>query len=1297
MSLNLAPFFSKSKGDRLDLSPLREIFQSPDLRRVLPGIATAALLYNILAFALPLAILQIMDRVVVNQSLGTLAFIVIGVLCGLMLEEFLRALNGALTGWLGARFEHSASVGALRHLLRVPLRRLQMEEPGVHAERIAASAKVADFYSGQALLVLFDLPFVLLFLLLTYVIGGWVVAIPIVLLLVFAFVIVRFGNWIRHLVEQRQIFDDRRFNFLSEVLSGIHTVKTMSMENQMERRYELLQASNAEMGERLARGTAVGGAIGSLFSQLMVVGVVFASVWGVLAGDMTPGGLSACMMLSVRSLQPLRRGLAIWLRYQSFLNARGRLQEIADMPAEDEGKRPVMPPMKERLELLDISLRYGKNAPLFEGLSLSVKAGECVAIRGDSGSGKSSLLALLNGLDWPDSGEVRVDGRLLSEFDIESVHCQIGLLNQNGSIISGTILQNMTMFDSSLNAAALDMAQQLGLDRVVAGLRMGYETPLGESNADTLPAGIKQLISIVRVLIRNPSVILFDEANITLDMPGDQALRAYLDKRKGESTLILVTHRPSLLSMADRVLFLEDGKLTASPKSNHDVNESAENKRIELRAADRPATTLGLENIVSNHFPEANDYSRCLPKLVQALGWQGDAKQLAEALPHMLPRLDISGLCSVMANLDLPPRHIATHLDRLDERFLPCLFSAEMQPALVVLERMPDGRLRCFDGGSGDERLIEPQKVAGHLYVFPKVDLHAAKNKPAIGGSWFGNLMFRFRKHILLAFVLTVFNTILALAPPLFVKSIFDHVLPTQDTEMLFYLLMGVLLVLVLDFVLCRLKGEVSAYVGGRTEFVVGTSVFRKIINLPVAATEGASVNKQVSRIRSFESLREFFLGPLSVMAFDMPANIVILVAIAILCPQALIVVFITGLMFAGLAWFSHSSSQRLLNVSTHAVTARSEFLNETVSQIRTIRSVGCRDVWLERFRQLSARAVKENYRDAQSQARIGGISQALATATGLGTLATAAYMTIEGSVTGGVMIATMMLVWRLTGPMQNFFSAATSMVKIRSSMQQVEALMRMQAERDTGVRQTIRPPTQGGISYSRVSFRYTTDADPALLGVNFDIEPGQVVVITGPNASGKSSLLKLLTRAFVPQAGTIRLDSVDIRQMQVGDLRSQISYMPQQCELFYGTVAQNLRLSNPAATDEELAWAIEMTGLRADIEALPEGLNTRIASSRADQLPNGFKQRLVLARTILRPAPVVMLDEPGTGLDDVGEAYLQHCIEWLRGRATLLIVSHRPSHMRLADMVVVMNQGSIVAMGNYDSVKGKLSLGAGK
>ena len=151
---------------------------------------------------------------------------------------------------------------------------------------------------------------------------------------------------------------------------------------------------------------------------------------------------------------------------------------------------------------------------------------------------------------------------------------------------------------------------------------------------------------------------------------------------------------------------------------------------------------------------------------------------------------------------------------------------------------------------------------------------------------------------------------------------------------------------------------------------------------------------------------------------------------------------------------------------------------------------------------------------------------------------------------------------------------------------------------------------------------------------------------------------------------------------------------MPQSCEIFYGTVAQNLRLVHPAATDEEVRWAADMAGMLGVIEALPRGFETRISNSRSEQLPHGFKQSLSLARTLLKPAAVVLMDEPGTGMDSAGEAALMRCIRWLRGRATLVVVSHRPGHLRLADLVLYMERGSITAMGSFAQVEDKVMSG---
>jgi len=1295
-------------------SALRQVFRSADLRRVLPGLGLSAFLSNILALALPLAILQILDRVVVNQSLETLTFLVVGVVLALILEEVLRAMNGLVTSWLGARFEHKASVAALERLMRVPLQRYQREEPGAHAERILAAAKVADFYSGQALLVLFDLPFVAIFLVLIYIIGGWLVAVPVFLLLLFTYLIYYFGNWMRKQVQQRNVLDDRRLGFLSEVLSGIHSVKTLTMESLMLRRYERLQEASSELGEALARGNTLAGNMGILFSQVMIVGVVFASSWLVISGKMTPGGLAACMMLSVRALQPLRRGLSVWMRYQSFVAAHERLNAVLNMPHEaDEGK-PVIPPLAKGLALRNVTLTHEdakllSNVPLtashlhggeqnrradtelFSNLSLTVAAGESIAIRGESGSGKTSLLSLMNGMQRPDSGEILVDGVPLNSFNADSVYKEIALLPQTGTIVTGNILENLTMFDPSLNEEALKLAHKLGLDRIVAGMKLGYETPLGEGVAHTLPAGVRQIITIIRALVRKPSVILFDEANISLDMHGDQLLRDYFAELKGKCTMVLVTHRPSLIALADKIYSLVDGRLLEGVVETRSDAAVAASSDI-FFFPDRPEGTADLSVIIRRQFDDESDFSICLLPLLKAFQWQGTPRELAEAMPHLVSRMELSGLCSVMANLGLFPKHLDGNLARLDPRLMPCLFVPRNQPAMVVLKLLPNGHLLVFDSAQRAEIEIDPPSEAGEVFLFRKKESSPKERRPE--SNWIGSLMLRFRSHILLAFALTIAGAFLGLAPPLFVRSIYDHVLPTGDIAMGAYLMIGVIIAIVVDGFLRNLKGRVMAFIGGRFEYILGNSLFKRIITLPAASIEGASVSQQVGRIKSLESLRDFFVGPLSVLAFEVPSTMVLVVAIGVINPWVLLVVLASALSFALLGVLKHKNSERSVTNSSRLASTRWEFLNETLIDMRPIRSVGVGQSWVSRFREMSGRSVMANFRDHQVHARITSTAQIVGSTTGLVALALSAYLAIHAQISGGTMVATMMILWRVTSPLQNIFMAATALVRIRANMRQVENLMRLQGESEVGATQTIRPSAQGSLSFARVSFRYVTDADPALLGVSFSVEPGQVVVIAGGNGSGKSTMLKLIERVYIPQAGTIRLDNVDIRQLTAADLRAKISYMPQHCELFYGTVAQNLRLVHPAATEEELNWAVDMAGLAEDIAALPEGFNTRISNSRSDQLPHGFRQRLSLARTILKPAAIVLLDEPGTGMDQAGEEALIRCIEWLRGRSTLIMVSHRPGHMRLADFVILMQRGNVVAMGAFDSIKDKIMTG---
>jgi ATP-binding cassette subfamily B protein len=1275
--------------------PLGQVLRSADLRRLAPVLGFSSLLSNLLSLGLPLAILQIIDRVVSNQSLETLAFLVMGIVLALILEEVLRALSTVITGWLGIRYEHKAAIAALDRLLHVPMRRYLKEEPGAYAERILATSKVAEFYSGQALLVVFDLPFVVIFLCVIAAIGGLLAMVPAVLLLLFVFLSIRFGQRLSDQIERRQVLDDRRFSFLAEVLSNIHSVKTLTMEFLMLRRYERLQESNAGIGETLTYSSARASDLGILFSQIMIVSVIFAGSAAVITGNMTPGGLAATMMLSVRALQPLRRSLSVWLRYQAFISAQQRLNDIMDLPVQGTDDKPALSPVTQGLELRDVSLRYGDAPALFSHLSLTVEAGRCIAIQGDSGSGKTSLLALLNALETPDHGAILVDGHPIQEYALDSIHKEIAFLPQSGQILSGTILENMTMFDSSLNQAALAIAREMGLDHVVAGMKTGYQTPLGEGVGETLPEGVRQMIAIVRALVHDPSVILFDETNIHLDMEGDRRLRDYLSARKGKKTMVLVTHRPSMLSLADKVYSLVDGGLKEGRlRDIQGASDAPGDAGNGGRAPERPAAIEDLSELVEPHFEVPSDLSRCLLPLLKALKWQGQPRHLAEAMPHLPRELDLSGFCSVMSNLELLPRHFRSTLATLDERLVPCLFMAPDSPAMVILGRLPDGGLRVFNGGNGNYETLDADALgqAGEAYLFKKPE--PAGRKAQVNDSWFWNLIWRLRKHLALTMGLTILSTMLALTPPLFVKSVFDTVIPSGDLMLGATLTLGVLITIGLDWLLRGLKNRILAYIGGRTEYVLGTSVFERIVCLPATSTDGASINRQVGRIKNLESLRDFFLGPLVLIVFDLPASLVMMIALAVINPWIVLVILAAVGGYTALWFGSRTLIQNSVARASHQSATRGEFVNEALSSMRAIRNAGAGDVWLKRFHEISGKAVLSSFHDHQVRTRIGGVAQVLGMCTGLLSLAASAYLAIVGQLSGGAMIATMMIVWRLTGPIQNVFLAATSLIRTRTNIRQIENLMRLPIERDSGVNQIVRPELNGALNFSRVSFRYANDADPALLGINFSVDPGQLVVVTGANGAGKSTLLKLIVRVYIPQAGTIRLDSVDIRQISPSDLRSRISYMPQNCEIFYGTVAQNLRLVHPAATEEEVRWAVDMAGLTADIEALPQGFETRISNSRSEQLPYGFRQRLLLARTMLKPASVVLLDEPGTGMDHAGEEALIRCIEWLRGRATVLIVTHRPGHMRMADKVIYMENGAVAAMGPFESVKNRVLAG---
>ncbi|RAU22603.1 ABC transporter permease [Paramagnetospirillum kuznetsovii] len=522
-----------------------------------------SLFLNILGLALPMALLQVYDRILPNKSVGTMVLLMGGVLGALMLESTLNFCRSYITGWVGAKFEHKAGCTALDHLVMAGIDDFEKDGSGAHLERMGALPTVREFYAGQAMLTLLDLPFAVLYLSLVAMMGGWLVLVPIALLVAFAVTAIAIGTQLRGSLQKRMVADDRRFNFIIEVLGGIHSVKAFSMEAQMVRRYERLQEACAEGAYRVALHSSTAMGVSSFFSQATTICVAMVGALVVMDGDMTTGGLAACSMLAGRAMSPLQKALGVWTRFQSFMLARHRLTELFTLRPEAPKGLPKVGQIKGALELEGASFRYGEKLPfIIKDANIAIREGECIAISAGNGAGKTTLLTLLQGTLRPTVGRLLVDGVPASDFEPQSMRDQIAYLPQAGELFQGTILQNLTMFRKEFDDVAVETAGLLGLDEVVATMALGFDTPVGDGAYDSLPRGIKQRIAIARSLVNNPRVVLFDEANTAVDTTGDNFLRVWLERAKGKRTLVLVTARPSLAKMADRVFDLNAGVLT---------------------------------------------------------------------------------------------------------------------------------------------------------------------------------------------------------------------------------------------------------------------------------------------------------------------------------------------------------------------------------------------------------------------------------------------------------------------------------------------------------------------------------------------------------------------------------------------------------------------------------------------------------------------------------------------------------------------------------------------------------------
>jgi ATP-binding cassette subfamily C protein LapB len=315
----------------------------------------------------------------------------------------------------------------------------------------------------------------------------------------------------------------------------------------------------------------------------MVTSVISAGAWFVLQGYLSTGGLIATLLLSGRIMQPVQKTLTLWARYQNYILARKHLEELFATPQQKIiTHEDVVDHMPDgRLGIYDLSFQHkNEDKPVFTNLNLKLERGDSILISGAHGCGKTTLLNLIAGIFPPAGGEIYIDGENINTYEPEELVNHVGYIRTRTLIFRGTIRDNITCFGQTDEKKAKEVAALLNVDKDVAQLPGGFDTFLSGNNTDSIPPGLKQRIAMVRVLATKPRLILFDNADRSLDKEGYAMIYSLLARLKGKASMVLVSDDRNIRSLAERHYTLSQGRLV---KNKNVLNKGNVRPYKELR------------------------------------------------------------------------------------------------------------------------------------------------------------------------------------------------------------------------------------------------------------------------------------------------------------------------------------------------------------------------------------------------------------------------------------------------------------------------------------------------------------------------------------------------------------------------------------------------------------------------------------------------------------------------------------------------------------------------------------------
>jgi PrtD family type I secretion system ABC transporter len=523
------------------------------------------------------------------------------------------------------------------------------------------------------------------------------------------------------------------------------------------------------------------------------------------------------------------------------------------------------------------------------------------------------------------------------------------------------------------------------------------------------------------------------------------------------------------------------------------------------------------------------------------------------------------------------------------------------------------------------------------------------------------------RRPLLHVAGLSFFVNLLLLVPAIFMLQVFDRVLASQSGDTLLMLLLGCAIALVLLLMLDHLRARLQGVAGN----LVAESLAPLVARISVAEGARRSGGAAAEGLRDVASLRALFSSQGLLALFDAPWIVIYVAVIWLAHPALGIAAACCAALMLGLALANDRLTRRDIEALQRVAGGANRYLEASLANAEVAQALGMTDALLARWRQKNAEVSALQGPTARKSVLMAAAARTLRQAVQAGMLGLGAWLVIHGEATAGIMIATTTLLGRALAPVEQVVGSWRVLADGRAALSRLRELLARSAAQPERM---ALPAPSGALSAQGLVFRAPNSERLILAGVSLQLDAGQALAVIGPSAAGKSTLIRLLTGVWAPSAGTVRLDAADLTLWPREQIGPHIGYVPQDVELFEGTVAENI-----ARLGEVDSAAVVRAAQRAHVHelilSLPEGYDTRIDPAGAVLSP-GQRQRIALARALYGDPKLLLLDEPNSNLDGAGENALAATLAGLRGEVTVVVVTHRNTLIQHVDKMLVLEGG---------------------